>query len=88
MVLTLPYPKGGIQDPQEWRWEVAVRAYDDEQLTLRQVAIFVGLTPYEVAIEFKRRGVEIYLDADDLVDERRAAAETVTQNRQVARDRR
>ena len=62
----LTYPPDGITDAKEWRWEIAIQAYSDYKLTLNQVAEFVSSTPIEVAMEFRRRNVPMYLDIDDL----------------------
>ena len=63
------YPPGGITDAEAWHVEVGLVAYEDEQLTLKQLAAFLQLSLEKTIEVLDKHNVEIHLDADDLENE-------------------
>ena len=85
--MTLPYPPGGITDVEAWRWEIAAQAFRDGQLTRRQVAEFVSCTPYEVVVEFERRGIEMLYDRGDWEEDVKVSEELIAEQKLQRVDR-
>ena len=63
------YPPGGITDAEAWHVEVGLVAYEDEQLTLKQLAVFLKVDEVEAIRILEAHDVEIYKDLDWLEDE-------------------
>ena len=63
------YPEGGVTDALAFRVDAGLAAYVDEQLTLKQLAEFIGKTELETLAIMKHHGVEYYRDEDWLKEE-------------------
>lgn len=63
------YPEGGIDDVRAWRVEVGLLAYSKEQLSLKQLAAFIGMSEEETLEIMANFGVEYIRDADWLEQE-------------------
>ena len=72
------YPPGGITDAEAWHVEVGLVAYEDEQLTLKQLAAFLKVDEVEAIRILKAHDIEIYKDLDWL-EEELAGSEAIVQ---------
>ena len=64
MVRIAEYPPEGIRDATAFRVEVGLVAYEDGQLTLRQLAEFLGLDEAATLEVMAAHGVEYVRDED------------------------
>ena len=71
------YPAAGIEDVLAWRIEVGLRAYDDMQLSLKQLTAFLDVTEQEALDMMKTRGVEYVRDEEWLQQEMRGADQMI-----------
>jgi len=63
------YPEGGVTDALAFRVEAGLAAYVDGQLSLKQLATFIGKDEMETLAIMKHHGVEYVRDEDWLAEE-------------------